>query len=161
MNWGEFIALMFIPDLIELITKQLEVFIWATRWTISAGYIMRSFVCKYFNPNRFQVVFQFRQGHVRNVLMDEEYHSATMTVSVLPRYCMLYGHVSRNNSGRGCYLSCQSLFPEYEGCELQGKPKNPIVYPYTINVQANEFQSTKTPQSDSCGLTKSRHVFLC
>ena len=86
MNWGEFIAFMFIPDLIELITKQMEVFTWATRWSLPACHIMRSFVSKYFNPNRFRVVFQFRQGHVRNVLMDEEHHSATMKVSVLPKY---------------------------------------------------------------------------
>ena len=92
MNWGEFIAFMFIPDLIELITKQLEVFTSATRRTIPACHIMRSLVCKYFNPNRFRVVFQFLQGHVRNVLITPP------PWRFLSFLNMLYGHVSGNNS---------------------------------------------------------------
>ena len=77
------------------------------------------FCCKSLNPNRFRVGFQFRQGHVRDVLMDEEQHTTTMKVSVLPEYATRFREQFRNFevtielsifvSGPGIWLSFRRL----------------------------------------------------
>ena len=81
---GSFFTFMLVPDMVKLIPEQLKVFTYTTRLLISTSHIMRSFICKYFDPNWFRVVFQFLDGHMWNILVNKQYHTTAMKVSVFP-----------------------------------------------------------------------------
>ena len=72
--------------MVMLICEQLKVFTSTTRLPVPTCHIMRSFVCEHFNPNWLQVVFQFRDGHMWNILVNKQHHTAAMMVSVFPVY---------------------------------------------------------------------------
>ena len=76
MNRGEFVTFMLVPDMVKLMSEQLEVFTNVIRWPIPACHIMRSFVCKHLDSNikseiKLRVVFQFCNGHVLDILVDK------------------------------------------------------------------------------------------
>ena len=68
---GEFFTFMLVPDMVKLISEQLKVFTSTTMLPTPTCHIMRSFVCKYFYPNWPWVVFQFRDGHMWNILVNK------------------------------------------------------------------------------------------
>ena len=59
---------MLVPSMVKQISVQLEFF---TRLPILTCHIMRSFVCKHFNPNWLRVDFQFRDGHMWDILVNK------------------------------------------------------------------------------------------
>ena len=77
---------MLVLGMVKLISEQLKVFASTTRLPVPTCHIMKSFICKHFNPNWFRVVFQFRDGHMWNILVNRLYHTAIMKASVFPVY---------------------------------------------------------------------------
>ena len=81
---GSFFTFMLVPDMVKLIYEPLKVFTSTTMLPVPTCHTQRSFVCKHFNPNWLGIVFQFHDGHMWNILVNKQHHTATMKVFVFP-----------------------------------------------------------------------------
>ena len=103
---------------------------------------MRSFVCKHFHPNWFRVVFQFCDGHMRNVFIDEQHDPATMDISVFSIYTIWANF-------REEFWSCNrtvdfGFLDSYNMWLIKVKESQQFQFfaSYAIDIHANEFQPT-------------------
>ena len=129
MNRGEIFTFMLVPDMVKLISEQLKVFTSTTRLPVLTRHIMRSFVCKHFNPNLLRVVFEFWTPPPWRFLSF--------------RVCIVWARFreqfwSRNGAVNFCFLNSQNVrLVKIKECQ-QFK----FFASKAIDVYANKFQST-------------------